>query len=511
MAWSHGYNVSSGYTHGFYRELAPHWLNFGALLHGYRVPELTGGFRYLELGTGQGFGLCALAAVYPQGEFIGVDFNPEHIAHARGLAEAAGLTNIRFEEADFSVLAEDWPADFGAFDYAVMHGIYSWVPEPIRAALVALLNRALQPGGLVYVSYNTLPGWTSAIPLQHMLRRLQVASSVSGEQIIQQGAALFDNLVQAGAGVAQAMPPLKARLDSLKTQSSAYLVQEYLHENWHPLWFSQVHDELAAAKLSYVGSATLPENYLPGLLAKEQAEVVNGAEGYVMRQELIDLMQNQSFRRDLYCRGPRLQRRSMAQLGAFSVVAGRPLDETEVCRISTSFGHLTIDFTLAQAIYAAVLDQPRTLDHVASLAPMTEKPVHELIQVVTMLLHAGYLALAHSAAARVEALNDVVSQQVIDEFVPYTCLVGAHTPTALGASDTDMAFYRIVRQAPLQNSKQLAAALVDSLRASGRNLVKSGKVLSVPDEAFEHAQTLSEKFLGQTLPLWQRLGVMPPP
>ena len=509
MAWSHGYNVSSGYTHGFYRELTPHWLNFGALLHGFRVPDLGGSFRYLELGTGQGFGLCALAAVYPQGEFIGVDFNPEHIAHARELAQAAGLSNIRFEEADFSGLAQDWPVDFGQFDYAVMHGIYSWVPESIRAALVALLNRALRPGGLVYVSYNTLPGWTSAIPLQHMLRRLQRQSAVSGEQIIQQGAALFDTLIQTGAGVAQAMPPLSARLDSLKTQSSAYLVQEYLHENWHPLWFSQVHDELAAAKLSYVGSATLPENYLPGLLTADQAEVVNGVEGVVMRQELIDLMLNQSFRRDLYCRGPRRQRKSMAQLGAFSVVAGRPLVEGDVCRIGTSFGHVTIDSALAKAVHAAVLDQPHTLDELGRLAPLAKKSAQDLIQVVTMLLHAGHLALVHSSGAGVELFNDVVSQQVIDEFVPYTCLIGAHTPTALGAGDTDMALYRIVRQAKPQSSKQLAAALVDSLRASGRNLVKNGKVLSVPDEAFEQAQALSETFLSQTLPLWQRLGVMP--
>src|SRR3546814_19474461 len=46
--WSHGYNVSAGYTYGFYRELTPDWMNFGALLHGFRVPDARAPFRRSE-------------------------------------------------------------------------------------------------------------------------------------------------------------------------------------------------------------------------------------------------------------------------------------------------------------------------------------------------------------------------------------------------------------------------------------------------------------------------------
>src|ERR1041385_4891014 len=112
MTWSHGYNVSLGYTFGFYRETVPDWLNFAALLNGYRVPDTQGVFRYLDLGCGQGFGLCLLAAIYPKAEFLGVDFNPENVAHGRELARSAGLFNVRFEEADFFDLGERWPTDF---------------------------------------------------------------------------------------------------------------------------------------------------------------------------------------------------------------------------------------------------------------------------------------------------------------------------------------------------------------------------------------------------------------
>src|SRR3546814_8855059 len=105
------------------------------------------------------------------------------------------------------------------------------------------------------------------------------------------------------------------RVDGLRRQAPAYLVQEYLHNEWHPLWFSQVADELSGAKLRHVGSATLPENYLPGLLSAELAAVVRDHDsGGALQQELIDLAINQSFRRDLYCRGPRSLRGSMQQL-----------------------------------------------------------------------------------------------------------------------------------------------------------------------------------------------------
>src|SRR3546814_10320645 len=62
-----------------------------------------------------------------------------------------------------------------------------------------------------------------------MRHRLQECSSRSGPAIISQGAELFDALIAARAGVVQAMPPLQARVDGLRRQAPAYLVQEYLH------------------------------------------------------------------------------------------------------------------------------------------------------------------------------------------------------------------------------------------------------------------------------------------
>ena len=64
MSWDHGYFSSASYTSGVYRELAPAWLDFAALLKGHQPPRAHEGdaFSYLELGSGMGLGLCLLAA-----------------------------------------------------------------------------------------------------------------------------------------------------------------------------------------------------------------------------------------------------------------------------------------------------------------------------------------------------------------------------------------------------------------------------------------------------------------
>lgn len=508
--WSHGYNVSSGYTYGFYRELAPDWLNFGALLHGYRVPDAAGAFRYLELGCGQGFGLCVLAASYPQADFLGVDFNPEHVAHARELALAAGLRNVRFEEADFSALAQQWPADYGKFDYAVLHGIYSWVPLPVRQALVRCLDAAVVPGGLVYNSYNTLPGWTSALPLQHLLRRLQLQSARSGPQIIQQGGELMQALLDAGAAIGQALPPLKQRLDGLKTHNPSYLVQEYLHENWHPLWFSQAAGELAGAKLRYVGTATLPENYLPNLLSPALADLVRRAEDATMQQELIDLAINQSFRRDLYCRGPRQLNNSMKQLARCRLHANR-IPAKGAIPVPVSYNTLSVNADFADAVFGELARGSRTIAELAALPVFKNKGLAEPIQVAMLLVHGGHASLGGSQAPQesVTAFNRAVAGRVAGDAAPYGVLAARHTPTGIAASDTDMTLYTLIDGAGAgEDANALGARLIDALQAAGRTVVRDGKLLDTPEARFSHAAALAGGFLDHTLPVWKRLGVI---
>ena len=110
--------------------------------------------RTLELGCGNGGNLIAMAANLPEARFVGCDLAARPIALGRQLVAQLGLTNITLLECDL----RDVPAESGEFDYIIAHGVYSWVPPPVRDGMLESIARCLAPQGVAFVSYNTYPG-----------------------------------------------------------------------------------------------------------------------------------------------------------------------------------------------------------------------------------------------------------------------------------------------------------------------------------------------------------------
>ena len=166
VEWSDGYVTSIDYTSGFYPGLSPLSQNFSLLLRGIAPVQLADGFSYCELGCGHGFSTTLLAAANPKGSFWGVDFNPAHVASAERLAAAARVENVTFLEQSF---AEVLTASMPRLDFIALHGVWSWISGENRRAIIDFINAKLKPGGVVYISYNALPGWAAHAPLRQLL------------------------------------------------------------------------------------------------------------------------------------------------------------------------------------------------------------------------------------------------------------------------------------------------------------------------------------------------------
>jgi predicted O-methyltransferase YrrM len=169
MNWTAGYASELEYIPGFYREQSPTHLNLACVLNGVTPVDTALPFTYLELGFGRGLSLNTLAAANPNGDFYGIDFNPAHVAGARQLAQAASLENVTLLERSFEALALQEDADIPECDFITLHGIYTWVTAENQQHIIAIINRYLKPGGIVYVSYNALPGTCPTLPLQRMM------------------------------------------------------------------------------------------------------------------------------------------------------------------------------------------------------------------------------------------------------------------------------------------------------------------------------------------------------
>src|SRR3954467_10211995 len=160
----------------FFQGLPPACLTSVSAMNGVPAKPLDSAFTYLELGAGLAHSTVVNAGAFPRGEFHACDFNPEHIEAGRRYASALGLGNIQFHESSFERLLEK---TLPPFDFIVLHGVYSWVGAESRAAIRRIIHEKLASGGLVYVSYNCMPGWASELPVRRLL--VELASAARGD------------------------------------------------------------------------------------------------------------------------------------------------------------------------------------------------------------------------------------------------------------------------------------------------------------------------------------------
>lgn len=90
----------------------------------------------------------------------------------------------------------------------------------------------------------------------------------------------------------------------LKHQSSQYVAHEFLNEHWKSFYCTDVFQEMAAAKLTYVGSADPVLNFDALSVPAPYLQQYTDLDSLAQRQLFRDLLLNTSFRKDVYVRGP---------------------------------------------------------------------------------------------------------------------------------------------------------------------------------------------------------------
>ncbi|SFF95337.1 Ubiquinone/menaquinone biosynthesis C-methylase UbiE [Duganella sp. CF458] len=304
MDWNDGYVADLDYPAAYFAEQSPCHLSIACILNGVEPVPTDRPFTYFELGAGMGLTSNILAASHPHGRFYSNDFNPAHVAAARQLADEAQLENMTVLESSFADLAAG-KVDLPPLDYITMYGIYSWITPANRQYLVEFIGRYLKPGGIVYVNYNALPGWTRTLPLQRLLLEHANCNPVPRVAQLEQARELARKLSEAGAAFFDGSKQLDYRMASLARDKAGYLAHEYLNSGWEPLYHADVAGNLAAAGLDFVGSADLPLAFEGDYLTAQQQALLAGIAEPRWRETMRDYLLNTSFREDVYVRGAR--------------------------------------------------------------------------------------------------------------------------------------------------------------------------------------------------------------
>jgi SAM-dependent methyltransferase len=114
-----------------------------------RTLEITEGLKVLDLGSGDG--TTALPAARLGADVLGVDIASNLVAAGNERAQRAGLTNLRFQEADASDLNE---LEDDSFDLVISIFGAMFAPRPVDVAKELL--RVTRPGGRIVMG-NWIP------------------------------------------------------------------------------------------------------------------------------------------------------------------------------------------------------------------------------------------------------------------------------------------------------------------------------------------------------------------
>ena len=289
----------------------PDRLAMVARLHGLAVPDLVTA-RVLELGGGSN--VITMAAAWPYAHFTNIDISPTAITRGTAMAQGAGLDNVTLRVGDIVELAE---TASGEFDYIIVHGVYAWVPETVRAALLRLIGRVLAPEGVAFISYNAFPGCHLRVMLRDMLR-FEFDHIADPKERVTAARAWLTKVGEANPGDRLVAAAMRSVARPMATKSLAILHHDELGDIYAPQYVSEIATAAAREGLAYLNDASALQfaSGFPGAAVAE-AEVVAAAQRH-------DFHSLTFFHESLFVRPRRTPRRGVDFAALTSLwIAGR--------------------------------------------------------------------------------------------------------------------------------------------------------------------------------------------
>ena len=259
--------------------------------------------RVLELGATYGGNIISQALFNPDATFVGIELSQEQVEKGNEVIANAGLTNVSLIQSDIASIG----SEIGTFDYIIAHGVYSWVDDGVKDALLRLIDEHLAEDGIAYVSYNTYPGWHTMDEVRQLMMfsnrdktqfnhkekvlHGKTIGSIVGSQILK-----YDNLKERNSKFLGA-------LRSVLQKDEYYVGHDHLEPNNDPVYFYQFNDHLGAHNLAYLCDADLTLSMVRSFDA-DIADTLDklALNDHVAQEQYLDFMLDTTFRKSIICK-----------------------------------------------------------------------------------------------------------------------------------------------------------------------------------------------------------------
>lgn len=509
--WNAGYVTDIGYTYGYYTELNPLRIQLALAAAGIQAPSDS--ITACELGFGQGVSSNIHAAA-TNVQWYGTDFNPSQAAFAQEMAHASGA-KAHFYDQSFSEFTSR--TDLPDFDFIALHGIWSWINDENRTIITDFIRRKLKVGGLLYVSYNTLPGWVTMAPMRHLMTEHSQVMGASGMGIVKRIDSALDfanKLLATNPLYTKTHPTIASRIKNLQKQNRHYLAHEYFNLDWHPMYFSKMGDWLNTAKLGFACSADNLEYTLGINLPSDQKYLLNEITDPMFRETVRDFVVNRQFRKDYWIKGGRAlsqMERTEALRSVNLVLMTHRADVTS--KIATPLGEIT----LHESVYSPILDilsdhQPKTIGQIERAVQPLGINLAQIIEIVMAMTGAEHLCPAQNESAIAQARPQC--EKINAYFLRKSHSNGDITHLAspvIGGGVAVSRFEQLFLVALHQGKRQISELVEyvwNVLSVQEECILKEGKPLETPEENRAELHQIAQNFSTRKLPLLQALQII---
>lgn len=305
--------------------------------------------KVLELGCSFGGNLMMQALRCPNSHFVGIDLSSEQIAGGKEIIKQMGIKNLELRQGDICELAQmgggaskelakgaskelakgaskelakDTSKELGKFDYIIIHGIYSWVPDFVKDAIFEVAKNYLAPHGLIYISYNTYPGWKGKDVLRDLMLfaasnetalSIAAAKDIAKAEIDANGELSAKNKLAMAKGFCQAMVDFSTKIGESESyklgisrhtidfakkvlsgeHSQYYVMHEYFETFNDPCYFRDFVAKARNHGLDYVADTHLQTHFSQIFSSIPAGMMPNDR---IIKEQFADFLLNKAFR-----------------------------------------------------------------------------------------------------------------------------------------------------------------------------------------------------------------------
>lgn len=288
------------YKSAAFAQSSPYKLEACATLLGINPPPCKNA-KVLEIGCSFGGNLIPFAVNNENARVVGIDLSGEQIRRGQEIVKEIGLSNLELIHGDICEFKSD-----EKFDYIIAHGVFSWVPDFVKDAILRVVRENLSQNGVAFISYNVYPGWKIKDVVRDLMLLAAKDQNSTEERLKAAKEALLvykEVLLTRDNEKFEKFMPIKSLItwiDDILSKDDFYVVHEFLEDINDPFYFKDFCKKIDKFDLAYLCDIDMKDVFVPdfGNALVDDFKNVHFADR-IQSEQFLDILNMKLFRQSL--------------------------------------------------------------------------------------------------------------------------------------------------------------------------------------------------------------------